>query len=120
MSDNPNRLDPSDTALEGLAEHLLACGGVLSQIVNHMVRSEAAGRSSADAVAIPVALHELRRGILEPLASTHPKSEIEATTAMLAEVTETIRDEVLLVPSLDEPSRIAPGFDLPRGARPDS
>lgn len=97
MKDNPNCHHSSAGALGALVEQLLVCGGVLSQIVNHMVQWESAG----DAVPIPAALQELLHGVLEPLASTHSKSELETMTVILAEVTEAICDEMFFVPSLD-------------------
>lgn len=109
MNDNPNCHHSSAGALGALVAQLIVCGGVLSQIVNHMVQWEPADGSAGDAVPIPAALQELLRGVLEPLASTHSTSELEAITVILAEVTETICDEVFFVPSLDEPSRTPPG-----------
>ncbi|HEY3726211.1 MAG TPA: hypothetical protein VGL51_03485 [Solirubrobacteraceae bacterium] len=85
-------------ALDDFTTQLLECGAVLSQIVSHMVRSEAAGRSAPDAAPIPTVAHGLIRSVIEGLSARHPAPDIAAAGAIIAEATKAICEEIYFVP----------------------
>jgi hypothetical protein len=89
-------------SVDALVAQVVECGAVMSQIVNHMVASQASGRCAPDAPPIDVVLHQLLRGVLEPLVKTHPPSKTRQTTSMLKSITKTISEEIFLVPLGDD------------------
>ncbi len=98
MQSHPSSGDPVDA----LVVEVVNCGGVMSQIVNSMVAEQSAGRSAPGAPPIPVVLHGLLRSVLEPLVASESKAQTKQTTAMLAEITQTISEEIFLVPGWDD------------------
>jgi hypothetical protein len=84
--------------LDELATQLLECGGVLSQIISHMVESQAAGRSAPDAAPIPEVAHTLIREVIEGVAATHPAAEIKTAAAIVEEATNAISENIFFVP----------------------
>jgi hypothetical protein len=93
---------PGGDSVDALVAQVVDCGAVMSQIVNHMVASQSSGRTAPDAPPIPVVLHELLRGVLEPLVKTLAPSKIRQTTTMLEAITKTISEEIFLVPLDDD------------------
>ena len=97
MTEHADPTIPED-ALDELVFELLGVGAVLSQIVGHMVRSEAAGRSAPDAAPIPEIAHLLLRDVLGDLGKRHPARDLRIASAIVGEATEAICDGVLLHP----------------------
>ena len=88
-----HRPDP----LDDLADQLLECGAVLSQIISHMVRSEAAGRSAPDAAPVPEVARTLVRDVISGLAKRYSGAEISAASAIVAEASDRIASDIFLV-----------------------
>lgn len=85
--------------LDDLTTQLLECGGVLSQIVSHMVASQASGLSAPETAPIPEVAHSLIRGVIEAQAPRrHAEDELALVAAVLRELTEAISENVFLVP----------------------
>jgi hypothetical protein len=97
MSPPPGSPD-SEAAIAELAGQLLGCGAVLSQIVDHMVRTRAAGKSAPDTAPIPTVAHELIGGVIADLARRHSDEELKAAAAIVCEATDAICSDVYLVP----------------------
>src|SRR5450755_2206982 len=83
--------------LADLTTELLECGAVLSQIVSHMVRWQAAGKSAPDAAPIPDVARKLIREVLGGLAHRYSAAEISAAAAIVGEATNVIADDVFFV-----------------------
>jgi hypothetical protein len=98
MTDLPVPHNPRDGALDALVANLIDCGGVLSQIVNHMLRFEQAGLSAPDSAAPPAVLHGLLVGVLDPVAKRYSTASVKTTARLLEEAAHTICDEVFMVP----------------------
>jgi hypothetical protein len=96
MTDHLDSFQPPD-ALDELVTQLLECGAVLSQIISHMVRFQASGRSAPDAVPIPEVAHSLVRGVLENVRKRHSKRDIKVAAAIVQEATAAICDDVFFV-----------------------
>lgn len=88
---------PSD-ALDELVAHLLAFGGVLSQIIAHMVRFDTSGKAAPDAAPIPDVAHSLISGISGPLSIRHSKRDIRVAAKIVQELTDEICEEIIFVP----------------------
>jgi hypothetical protein len=84
--------------LDELITQVLVCGGVLSQIISHMVEAQASGRSAPDAAPIPEVAHSLIRGVIADVAPLHSDEEITTTTAIIEEITNAISENIFLVP----------------------
>ena len=91
----------SSDELDELTVELLDCGGVLSQIIGHMVRFEAAGRSAPGAASIPAAAHSLARSTLIVLRRRHSRRDLKIAAAIVKEATEAIYEGILLIPFED-------------------
>jgi hypothetical protein len=83
--------------LDALTEQLLECGGVLGQIISHMVEFEASGQSSPDAAPIHDVARLLIRDVIGGLASRHSATEISAAAAVVDEATEAISKDIFFV-----------------------
>ena len=88
-----HRPDP----LDDLADELLERGAVLSQIISHMVQTEAAGRSAPDAAPIPDVARALVRDVISGLAKRHSGAEISAAAAIVGEASDRIADDIFFV-----------------------
>lgn len=90
--------DPTiaDDPLDKLVFELLGVGAVLSQIVSHMIRSEAGGRSVPDAAPIPDVAHAVLRDVLGDLRR-HSARDLTIASAIVGEATEAICDGLFLV-----------------------
>jgi hypothetical protein len=97
MTDHLSSSPPGD-ALDDLTDQLLECGGALSQIVGHMIKSQASGRSAPDAAPIPEVAHGLIRSVLDDLAERHSADEITATARVVQEATDEISENIFFVP----------------------
>jgi hypothetical protein len=96
MTPPPKSPDPQAAVAE-LAGQLLGCGAVLSQIISHMVRTQAAGESSPDAAPIPTAAHEVVGDVIADLTRRHSDEELKAAAAIVGEATDAICNDVYLV-----------------------
>ena len=96
MSRHVDSSSPPD-ALDQLATELLECGGVLSQIISHMVRFQAAGRAAPDAAPIPEVAHSIVRDVLNHVGKRHSKRDIRVAAAIVKEATTAIRDDIFFV-----------------------
>jgi hypothetical protein len=96
MTDHIDSSQPAD-GLDDLVTQLLECGGVLSQIISHMVRFQAAGRSAPDAAPIPEVAHSLIRSVLGGVAKRHSKRDIKVAAAIVKQATAAICDEIYYV-----------------------
>jgi hypothetical protein len=86
-------------ALDELVDNLLDCGGALSQMISHMVRSEAAaaGRATPETAPIPEIAHGLIRSVAKPVAHSYSKRDIKVAAKIVAQMTEVICDEIFMV-----------------------
>ncbi len=80
-----------------LTEALLDLASLSAQILAHMARSQAQGRSAPDAPPPEQVFRDLLTGILRPMLDGHPPPDIAAAQRILVEAVETIEDEILLV-----------------------
>ena len=83
--------------LDELVTQLLSCGGVLSQIVSHMVRWEAAGRSAPDVAPIPEVAHSLIRSVIDALRTRYSRRDILVAAKIVDDVTKAICEEIFAV-----------------------
>jgi hypothetical protein len=97
MTNQPQPNQPRDV-LDELVEHILICGGVLSQMVNHMVECEAArGGEPAGSPQVLEVAHELIRSVLGPVTARHRAAELETASVIIDEVTTEICEEIFFV-----------------------
>lgn len=97
MNDHLSPSRPGD-ALDELTDQLLECGAALSQIIGHMIKSQASGRSAPDAAPIPEIAHGVIRSVLEDLADRHSDGQIEAAARIIQEATSEICENIFFVP----------------------
>jgi hypothetical protein len=97
MTNSDDTRLPSDP-LDELTAQLLACGGVLSQIISHMVACAASGQSAPDAAPIPDVAHKLIRDVIDELAKRYSRRDIKVTAKIVAQATELIADNIFFVP----------------------
>src|SRR5579884_1249540 len=83
--------------LDELVTELLGCGAVLSQMISHMVRFEASGRSAPDVAPIPEVAHSLLRSALADLPKRHSKRDVSVAAAIVSEATDRICDDIFAV-----------------------
>jgi hypothetical protein len=81
-------------ALDELARQLLECGAILSQIISHMVRTEAAGKSAPDAAPIPDVAFGLIRDVITELKRRHSGR----AASIVGEAAEAIGDNIFMAP----------------------
>jgi hypothetical protein len=93
MSDSNHASD----ALDELVIELLACGGVLSQMISHMAEFSASGRSAPDAPSIPEVMHTLIRSVLNGVERGYSKRDIRVATRIVDDVTTAICDDIYVV-----------------------
>ena len=91
-------LPPPHDALDELVSELLGCGAVLSQIIGHMIRCDAAGKAAPDAAPIPTIAHSLIRDVLIDVARGRPRRDVKVAAAIIRDATESIAENILLVP----------------------
>jgi hypothetical protein len=96
MTDHIDSSPPPD-ALDDLTTQLLECGGVLSQIISHMVEYQAAGRSAPDAAPIPEVAQSLIRSVLGGVGKRHSKRDIKVAARIVKEATASICEEIFFV-----------------------
>jgi hypothetical protein len=89
---------PSD-ALDELVDQPLNCGGVLSQLVGHMIKAEAARRADPGSVPIPEVAHGVIRDALGDLPDHHPDDDLETAARIVEEATNAICQNVFLLPT---------------------
>jgi hypothetical protein len=90
----PIHPSPRDAVLQELADQLLDCGGVLSQIVSGMVQWQAAGLGHPDAAPIPEAARSLVADVLKEIRPKHSRRDLKVAAAIVKEATEAICDNV--------------------------
>ena len=91
-------LPQRNDTLDELVRELLGCGAVLSQVVTHMIRCDAAGRAAPDAAPIPDAAHSLIRDALTDVARQRSRRDIKVAAAIVRDATESIAENIFLVP----------------------
>lgn len=84
-------------AVDELADQLLGCGAVLSQIISRMVEWESAGPSAPDAAPIPTVAHELIASVLEEVKRRHSLRDLRVAASIVGEATEAIADNIFFV-----------------------
>jgi hypothetical protein len=87
----------SSHPLDELAKQLLECGGVLSQIISHMVRFQPRGEPPPDLAPIPEVAQTLIRGVLEEVGKRHSKRDIRVAAAIVREATRQIGENIFFV-----------------------
>jgi hypothetical protein len=102
---------PSD-ALDELVDQLLNCGGVLSQIVGHMIKAQAAHGADPNAVPVYEVAHAAIREALGDLPGRHSGRDLETAARIVEEATNAICQNVTLLPTR-EPPWAAPGRPRP-------
>jgi hypothetical protein len=85
-------VDPRATPLERYVAELVALGGPLTSIVDHMQRN---GGTPAS---IPEVLRGLLGSTLSPLTADHDDATLDAAAALLHDTCEIVCAEILLVP----------------------
>jgi hypothetical protein len=119
MTDQPHPNHSRDV-LDELVEHILICGGVLSQMINHMVECQAASGSEPAGPEVLEIAHELIRSVLGPVTARHRAADIETASVIIDEVTTEICDEIFFVEDGAQPCKpprmvgLGPLSDLPR------
>jgi hypothetical protein len=96
MNDRPDSYEPSEP-LDDLVEELLNCGGVLSQMIGHMVHFENSGRATPGVAAIPDVAHSLIKSVLDGVPKRYSKRDIKVSAAIVGEVTEAICHDIFLI-----------------------
>jgi hypothetical protein len=96
MTQHLDSAGPTDPVDE-LVTQLLASGAVLSQIISHMVRFQASGRSAPDAAPIPETAHSILRSVLDGVLKRHSRRDIQVAAAIVREATDAIADDVFFV-----------------------
>lgn len=96
MTNQPPHNQPPDL-LDGLVEQLLICGGVLSQMINHMVESFGDGSTPPDAPEVLEVAHELIHAVIGPVAARHRAADIESASTIIDEVVTEITEEIYFV-----------------------
>lgn len=93
------RTSVATDSLDELVDRLIECGGVLSQMVAHMVEFQESGRSAPDAPPIPDVLRTLVRESVRQIRRRHSKADIRTAAAIVDQVTDAICSEILFVPA---------------------
>jgi hypothetical protein len=88
---------PHDRVLEELADQLLECGAVLSQIVSRMVWWKAEGLSHPDAAPIPEVARSLVADALSDVKPKHSRRDLKVAAAIIAEATTAMSDNIFFV-----------------------
>ena len=83
--------------LDELAKQLLECGGVLSQIISHMLRFPPSGEPPPDLAPIPETAQSLIRSVLDEVGKRHSKRDIGLAAAIVAEATREIGENIFFV-----------------------
>jgi hypothetical protein len=86
-----------ESVLQDLANQLLECGAVLSQIVSGMVQWQAAGLSHPNAVPIPEAARTLVADVLKEAKPKHSRRDLKVAAAIVKEATDAIAENVYFV-----------------------
>lgn len=86
-----------DPLLEELADELLDCGAVLSQIISRMVRFSAQGHAPPDAAPIPDVARELVASVLGGAKLRYSRRDLKVAAAIVGEATAAISEEILFV-----------------------
>lgn len=93
--------EPPD-AVDELVTQLLACGGVLSQIIASMVEFQSRGRAAPDAAPIPEVAHTVIRDVLGGIGKRHSKRDVKVTARIVREATDAMcNDLYVLGPELN-------------------
>jgi hypothetical protein len=96
MTEDLDSSKPPDP-LDHLVTQLLEIGGVLSQMIGHMVRFQASGRSAPDVAPIPEVAHSLIRSVFDDIGKRHSKRDINVAAAIVREATAAISDDIFYV-----------------------
>jgi hypothetical protein len=96
MTDQLHSSQPPD-AVDELVTQLLECGAVLSQMISHMVKFDAAGLSSPDAAPIPETAHFLIRDVLHDVRKQHSKRDIKVAARIVKQATYAICNDIFYV-----------------------
>jgi hypothetical protein len=83
--------------LDELAKQLLECGGVLSQIISHMVSFQPRGEPPPDLAPIPEVAQSLIRSVLDDVGKRHSKRDIRVAAAIVGEATREISENIFFV-----------------------
>ena len=97
--------------LPDLTRPLLELASLAPQILAHMARSQALGRSAPDAPPPERVFRDLLGETLRPVLERHPPDAVDAARRVLVDAVETIESEILLV----EPS--SPSHEQRRRSR---
>lgn len=90
-------LPTSNGALDELVSQLLGCGAVLSQIVSHMIRFRASGRSLPETAPIPTIAHDLLVSVLTDVRHTHSRRDLMVAARIVGEVTDAVCESIFCV-----------------------
>lgn len=85
-------------AFDALVSELVKFGGVMAQIIDHMARFSASGLSDPEAPPSDIVLQGLLGDVIAPKVRGRSSADVRATTAMLAEISAAITEEIYLVP----------------------
>ena len=93
-----SRAHPPPNPLEELVDRLLECGGVLSQIISHMVAAQRSGQCDADVAPIPEVARSLVGDVLADLAKRRTDEAIGTAAGIVDGATTLIVDNIVFVP----------------------
>ncbi len=96
MTKQPNP-HGSQGPLDELVDALLECGGVLSQIISHMVAFEASGQSAPDAAPIPDVAHSLLHDVLAELHERYGDQAVEIAAQIVNDAPTLISDNIFML-----------------------
>jgi hypothetical protein len=93
----PTHPFPHDAVLQELADQLLECGAVLSQIISGMVRWQASGRSHPDTAPIPDVARSLVADALKDVKPKHSRRDLKVAAAIAKDATAAICENIFAV-----------------------
>jgi hypothetical protein len=97
MTNQRHSSQPPDV-LDELVERLLACGGVLSQMISDMVQFSESPYAVHDTAPIPEVAHTLIRSVLDGVRKQHSTRDITVAARIVEQATNAIAEEIHTVP----------------------
>lgn len=91
--------DHTETPLDDFIIQLLAAGAVLSQMIGHMMKSQATTRrGDLDTVPIPEIAHKLIREVIQPPMRAFSPTDLRRAAKLVETATDELVEQILFVP----------------------
>lgn len=87
-----------DDALDELVSELLGFGVVISQMITHMIRCDAAGKAAPDAAPIPDVAHSVTCDVLADVVRRRSRRDVKVAAAIIKDATESIAEDIFWFP----------------------